>query len=50
MDVTKRQTEIDGERDQRKPRTTPDMVTKPAHHGRVHIERGQFSQRSKAVN
>jgi len=50
MDVTKRQTEIDGERDQRKPRTTPDMVTKPAHHRRVEIKRGQFSQRSKAVN
>ena len=50
MNVAKGQAEIDGERDQRKPRTTPDMVTKPAHHRRVEIKRGQFSQRSKAVN
>jgi hypothetical protein len=31
--VAKGQTEIDGERNQRQPRATPDMVTKPAHYG-----------------
>jgi hypothetical protein len=31
--VTKRQADIDGERHQRQPRTTPDMVTKPPHYG-----------------
>jgi hypothetical protein len=35
MNVTKGQAEIDGERKQRKPRTTPDMVTKPMHCGRT---------------
>ena len=35
MNVTKRQTKVDGKRDQRKPRTTPDMVTKPTHCGRA---------------
>jgi len=35
MDVSKRQAEIDGERNQRKPRTAPDMVTKPTHYGRA---------------
>jgi hypothetical protein len=29
--VTERQAEIDGERHQRKPRTAPDVVTKPTH-------------------
>ena len=33
MNVAKGQAEIDGERNQRQPRTTPDMVTKPAHYG-----------------
>jgi hypothetical protein len=33
MNVTKRQTDIDGERKERQPRTTPGMVTKPAHYG-----------------
>jgi hypothetical protein len=31
--VTERQAEVDGERNQRKPRTAPDMVTKPTHYG-----------------
>jgi hypothetical protein len=35
MNVTKRQAEIDGERKERQPRATPDMVTKPAHYGRA---------------
>jgi hypothetical protein len=35
--VTERQAEIDGERNQREPRTTPDMVTKPAHHSLAEI-------------
>jgi hypothetical protein len=34
MNVTKRETEVDGERKERKPRTTSDMVTKPTHFGR----------------
>jgi len=33
MNVTERQAEVDGERNQRKPRTAPDMVTKPTHYG-----------------
>ena len=35
MNVTKGQAKIDGERNQRKPRNSPDMVTKPVHHGRA---------------
>ena len=31
MNVTERQAEVDGKRNQRKPRTAPDMVTKPMH-------------------
>jgi hypothetical protein len=33
--VTKRQAKVDGERNQRKPRTMLDMVTKPTHHRRA---------------
>jgi hypothetical protein len=35
MNVTKRQADVNGERNQRQPRTTPDMVTKPTHSGRA---------------
>jgi len=35
MNVAKGQAEIDSEREQRKPRTTSDMVTKPAHSARA---------------
>jgi len=35
MNVAKRQADVNGERNQRQPRTTPDMVTKPTHSGRA---------------
>ena len=39
MNVTEGQANIDGERKQRNPRTTSDMVTKPTHHSRVDFSR-----------
>jgi hypothetical protein len=38
MDVTEGHTEVDGERDQREPRTMPDMFPKPAHRQAVVVQ------------